>query len=325
MMKTNTPSKVLALFVADLHLSLTPPPFRSAESDWLAAQQRPLDELTSLQEKHNGAPIFCAGDIFDKWYVTHDKSRGASELINWAMEHLPYMHCIPGQHDLPEHDLEQIERSAYWTLVKASVINNLPRVNGFTSHQWPGLVLHSFPFGTKVTSRENLTGRDIRIALIHEYNWIDGHIYNVQSSERLALGGKHVNKDRKEFDGYDLVVSGDNHNPFHCVIGKTQFWNCGTFMRRKSDERDYRPQIGMLMSDGSMKAHYLDTSQDKCLDVAEAEELEKIPDMDLSDLIEGLGQLGECALDFGDAMKRQLARNPANKRVRSILWKAIES
>jgi hypothetical protein len=121
-----------------------------------------------------------------------------------------------------------------------------------------------------------------------------------------------------------LVVSGDNHSPFNVQIGKTQFWNCGTFMRRKSDERDYQPQIGMLMSDGSMKAHYLDTSQDKCLDVAEAKELEKVPDMDLSDLIEGLGQLGECALDFGEAMKQQLARNPANKRVRLILWKAME-
>src|SRR4030042_1550393 len=96
--------KVIALFCSDLHLSLTPPVFRSNEPDWLTAQQRPLDELRALQSKHQ-CPIFCAGDLFDKWYG--GPKEHACELVNWAIKHMPYMHCIPGQHDLPEHDLTQ--------------------------------------------------------------------------------------------------------------------------------------------------------------------------------------------------------------------------
>jgi predicted phosphodiesterase len=306
---TKKDTDVLALFVADLHFSLTPPVFRSNELDWLATQKRSLDELKALQEKHNGAPIFCAGDIFDRW-------NSPAELINWAMEHLPYMHCIPGQHDLPEHDLSQIERSAYWTLQKASVIHHMfQAANHF---QDGNLCVWSFPFGKKVHPCPMKNPNQIKIALIHEYNWAPGH------KHPEAPNWQEVTQSRKEFAGYDLVVSGDNHSPFRYVMGNTQFVNCGTFMRRKSDERHYAPSVWMLLSDGSVKQHAIMTSDDKYLDVTEAEELEKASDMDLSNLIEGLGQLGECALDFGEAMKQQLARNPTNKRVRSILWKAME-
>jgi hypothetical protein len=228
-MKIKNNRDVIALFVADLHLSLTPPPFRSAEPDWIKAQQRPLDELRALQLKHD-CPVFYEGDIFDRW-------NSVPELINWAIAHLPHGYAIPGQHDLPEHDLEQIERSAYWTLVKANVIHNMQQ--GDPGHDIfihnKEVVFHPFPFGVKI--KKPKSSSHFSIALIHEYNWVSFHVYDNKGTT-TELQSQHVNSSRKEFKGYDLVVSGDNHSPFNVQIGKTQFWNCGTFMRRKSDERD---------------------------------------------------------------------------------------
>ncbi len=309
-MKPKKEDSVIALFVADLHLSLTPPPFRSNEPDWFKAMARPMEGLKALQEEHNGCPIFCAGDIFDKWYGSKDK--GAPALINFAMENLPYMHCIPGQHDMPDHDLGQIERSAYWTLAKAARIHDL---SSTIEYYEDGLMVYPFCYGKKVTPFKG-NRRVHPIALIHEYNWAPGHKH-IEAPNR-----QEVTHHRKEFEGYDIVVSGDNHSPFDVQIGKIQFWNCGTFLRRKSDESDYRPQIGMLMSDGRIVPHYLDTTQDKYLETAD--ETEPPEDMDLSGLMETLGKLGECALDFSEAIKHQLAWKPVNKRVKTLIHRAME-
>jgi hypothetical protein len=306
---TKDNSKVLALFVADLHLSLTPPPYRSTEPDWFAAMARPLDELTQLQEKYS-CPIFCAGDIFDRW-------NAPAELINWAMTHLPYVHCIPGQHDLPEHDLGQIERSAYWTLVKASVIRHLGSESIATCFNMDGIVVHSYPYGVKISSRHKLKSKWIQIALIHQYNWVPNAVY-----KQDAPKDQHVDSSRKEFEGYDLIVAGDNHIPFDVMMGETRFVNCGGFMIRKSDDC-WQPRIWKLIADGRMEPHPLGTSKDKYLDTEDVKRMEEQPeDFDLSELFDSLGKLGTDLIDVRQAFLRAFRGEP-NRRTKMLL-KAME-
>ncbi len=135
-MKTRT----IAIAVADLHLSLNPPLARAAEPNWLDAMSRPLKELRELAEKLN-VPILCSGDVLDRW-------NSSAELINFAIEHLPWMHAIPGQHDLPLHSLVDIHKSAYWTLVKAG---NIWHING-KQQDVAGFLgtVSAFPWGVPV-------------------------------------------------------------------------------------------------------------------------------------------------------------------------------
>jgi len=303
-MRKEVDSKVLAIFCADLHLSLTPPPYRSAEPGWFAAMARPLKELTDLQKKHN-CPIFCAGDIFDKW-------NAPAELINFAMTHLPYMHCIPGQHDLPEHDLGQIERSAYWTLVKASVIHHMDHCISFPVQ--PYILLTAFPFGTEVISCPKKKGIE-EIALTHQYNWVPGASYKGDVPK-----DHQVDSDRKEFKGYDLVVSGDNHIPFEWT-GTPHFINCGGFMNRKSDDA-WHPVVWLLRSDDIVVAHRLDTSKDIYLDTVTAEKMEEQLDFDLTNMIDGLGKLGTDLIDVRQAFLRAFRREPGRRM--KMLLKAME-
>src|SRR3990172_3116798 len=103
----------IAILTADWHLSHKPPIFRSTEPDWYAAMQRPLDEIISLSVIHH-CPVLCAGDIFHKW-------NSPPELINFVMSQADCTKLtIAGQHDLPNHNFREIERSAYWTLDKGS-------------------------------------------------------------------------------------------------------------------------------------------------------------------------------------------------------------
>jgi len=286
--------KVLAILLADVHLSLKPPIWRSAEPNWLEAQARPLNEVKSLQKKYD-CPVICAGDIFDKW-------NSSPELINFALANLPdSMYTIPGQHDLPNHQYSDIQRSAYWTLVEAGKIISLPQ-NSFLT--LPNITLWGFPFGNELEGCLGLeghlsNGNELCIAIVHGYVWIDGCSYSNAPEDKKF--GKRISgiKDNKWL-GYDVVVYGDNHKGFLTQVATTQIFNCGTLMRRKSDEIDYIPQVGLLLDTGLVIPHFLDISKDKY--IAEAKERVE-PSLEMGDFFDELEKLGKTALDFKEAME----------------------
>jgi hypothetical protein len=303
-------ANVIAMFCADLHLSHTPPIWRSNEPDWYTAMSRPLLELQILKDKHQ-CPIFCAGDIFDKWFGAIGQN--AAELINFAIDRLPEMFAIPGQHDLPLHNIDDVKKSAYYTLVRAGKIKE-DLITSFVTYK--GFNFWGFPFGSKITSVNRDKYRDI--AIIHQYVWIPKHSYpNAPEDGRLRYSAHG-------WEGYDVMVFGDNHNGFYYEGYKQKYFNCGTLMRRKSDEKNYKPQVGLLYSDGTIKPHYLDTSKDKYLVDVTKDEEKFYEDMDVSDFVKELESLGETALDFTDAVKRYFDSKKTNKEIINIVLKAME-
>ena len=298
--------KVLAIFVSDLHLSHTPPIWRSCEEDWYTVQERALKELREIKNA-NACPIFCAGDIFDKW-------NSPPELINFALEHLPPIYAIPGQHDLPNHNLKEIHKSAYWTLVKTKKILHVKESVSIAE----GMMLHGFAFGRKIrkvkTPEKNWDCK--HIALIHQYNWIPKASYEKASVKRK------VTRKRKEFRGYDIVVCGDNHIPFEKMIGDTLFWNCGGFMRRHSDEIKHRPRVGLLMQDGTMRNYKLKSYRsDKYISVDPKSE--KQADMDLTELGNELLKLNDARFDFQVAVNHYMQKYNVRREVMEIVMKSI--
>lgn len=297
--------RILAIFLADIHLSLKPPVWRSAEPDWLEIQRRVLNEIQNLHQVYN-CPVICAGDIFDKWNT-------CPELINLALAFLPdNMYAIPGQHDLPLHQIEDIHRSAYWTLVKAGKITDFSKdLINISSSQ---LTLYGFPYDKSLTPLD-CKSKFIQIAVVHDYVWIPEYSYPDAPIE------KRLSVHKKEWLGYNIVVYGDNHKGFLTTFGGTKIFNCGTLMRRKSDEIDYRPQVGLLLESGEVVPHYLDISKDKYLDIVDIEEK---PDLDMTGFIEGLEKLGKTALDFRDAMKEFLHRGGTSDEAKQIILEAME-
>lgn len=299
---------VIAILLSDIHLSLKPPVWRSAEPDWFEAMARPLDEIKELQKEYPYCPILCAGDIFDKW-------NSSPEIINFALEHLPDgMFAIPGQHDLPLHNYEDIKRSAYWTLVEADKITNVTQdlINIASSE----LTLYGIPYGGRIDSATPHQSEFLQIAIVHDYVWITNYGYPGAPLEN------NVSALEKKLSGWDVVVFGDNHKGFLTYkIGQTTVFNCGTLMRRKLDEIDYKPQVGLLLDTGEVISHYLDISKDKYLDKVEG----KVdPELDMTSFIEELEKLGETALDFRDAMKRFFRKGKITNEAKQVIIDAME-
>lgn len=290
---------MIGIFLADIHLSLKPPIWRSVEPDWFEAMRRPLDEVSVLSQ-HFDCPVFCAGDVFDRW-------NSSPELINWAGEVMPQMYAIPGQHDLPLHRYEDIKKSAYYSLVKMDKIQNILPGSLVNKNN---MAIRGFPYSCEIKHAKGDTG--LEIALIHDYIWMKGYSYpNVSQESKLKTG---------HWKGYDVQVYGDNHKGFLKSTKPVQFFNCGTLMRRKSDEIDYRPQVGLLDENGIMHTYLLDISKDKHLELPEAHEP---GEFDMKAFIQGLEELGDTALDFTEAIKQYMKTKKISTEVKTIILEAL--
>ena len=309
-----TKTRVIAILCADIHLSLNPPVWRSNEPDWFAAMKRPLDAIKALQATCYNCPVFCAGDIFDKW----DSS---AELINWAVDNLPdKIYAIPGQHDMPEHNLDLMDKSAYTTLCKAEKIKTFKKQHTYTSVI---LNTYGFPFGKEIKSAKKETYSNIiNMAVAHQYVWYGNNKHNKTTAEQ-CVGNLSLDKNGR-VKGYDVIVFGDNHKGFITKVGKTTIFNCGSLMRRKSDEDDYKPMIGLLYNDGRVLPCYLDISKDKYLESVKGLDENEEADFDMSAFANELTKLGKSALDFTEAMKLYMQRNKVNSDVVNLVLNAME-
>ncbi len=298
---------MIAVLCSDIHLSHKAPISRSNEEDWYAAMKRPLHELHAISEEYQ-CPIICAGDIFDRW-------DSPAELINFALDTLPPdMYCIPGQHDLPNHDLNQIERSAYWTLVQAEKITSIgDKLDLGNRHG----TLHGFAWGREVQPIEQREGR-FNLAVVHAYIWYKEHGYPG------APEGARVKNWLDRIGGYDAAVFGDNHKGFKAH----HIFNCGTLMRRKIDEYNYKPQVGLLHRDGTISTHYLDCSEDKFIDPNDKEQYRDLisNDENTEEFLSQLAGLGGATIDFLEAVKRFLRddNNKVSPSAKRVILAAME-
>lgn len=301
-------SPIVALLVGDIHLSIKPPIARAEEKSWFGAMEKSLAELRRLQEDHQ-AIVLCAGDVFDHW-------NSPPELINWALERLPEgIYSVPGQHDLPGHRPDLLYRSAYGTLVRAGKIKELGG--------WPillgGMAIYGRPWGEEIP--EVREGEGIKILVTHEYLWTSGTGHGGASRDQK------LSKVGKKFEGFDVVVVGDNHVPFDRILkGETQVFNCGTFFRRKVSEEAWTPRIGLLHASGIVISHPLPI-EGECFSggLESSHELQEADDeRGVDSFVEAVVGLESCSLDYRDNLMRAMESRKVSEEVREILLEAME-
>lgn len=296
---------VVAVLCGDIHLSAKPPVFRSNESDWYATQAGYLEQLRNLAQEFS-APIVCSGDVFDRW-------NSSAELINFALKHFPDCYAVPGQHDLPYHAYKDLHRSAFWTLVEAKKITLLrPGVPACT-----GCVrLHGFPWGSEVRPLADPHDLYVEVAVIHAYIWSKGTGYPSAPKDKRIKSWKPL------LQGYDVALFGDNHTPIDYATEQLTIFNPGSFMRRKKDERNHNPSVGLLLSTGGVKRRVLDV----CDDVFVGGALREAEDRQATiDFIHDLSSLAsDPSLNFAEAVSRYLTDNPVTEGAKKIILEALE-
>ncbi len=303
---------VVAIACADLHLSHKPPLARCDEENWYEAMRIALDQITALQKKYN-VPVLCAGDVFDHW-------RCPPELITFAIQHLPPRLCaVPGQHDMPEHSMEQLKRSAFWTLVEAQSVDT-ELMDDVGAYYGQNLCVCGFGYGQQIGPPRDVPSNKLKICVAHQYVWWGEHKYEG------ALGESNVSN-IKGFGGYDVVVLGDNHKGFCvelCYPGPIVF-NCGTLMRRKTDEVDYKPMVGLIHRSGKVQPYYLDTRHDRIRTVVDngTDRAFAIPGFE--EFLGELCDLQATVLDFATVLERIFLKRKTPANVQKAILEAMDN
>lgn len=229
--------KPRAVFVSDLHLQTRVPRARAEES-WFDVMR---DRINLLKGIAQGAPIFCAGDVFDHWAP-------GPELINFAIQSLPYLWTIPGQHDLPGHNYEGRHRGAYHTLELADRICDMPPGRlplELLPAELEDARVYCAPWGFDIPGPEPEDEDHFKILIAHRFVADSPETAYMDAPPTAFLTGALARACEK----YDLAVFGDNHKGFTAKLRGCTVFNHGGFIPRNADEMNYAPQVGILDED----------------------------------------------------------------------------
>lgn len=181
------------------------------------------------------------------------------------------------------------------------------------------VTMHAFPYGSEVKPLKKNRDLPIEVAVIHDYIWTK------ETGYEGALEEKRLKAWGARLKGYDIALFGDNHKSILSRVNDCTVINPGSFMRRKMDEREYRPCVGLIYNTkekDNVQRHYLDHSGDIFLE--EEQVIKAMSGIGTESFLEELSGLSDAAIDFGDAVKRILDRKKVSDTVKKIILSLVD-
>lgn len=296
---------VSAIICSDIHLRDSSPICRT--DDFIETQTRKLKWLSDLQEKYN-VPILCGGDLFNYW-------KPSPWLLGYALRNLPNnIVVVPGQHDLPAHNLDNIDKSGIQVLADAGKIKLIvnPEKDYFTigKHEVVG-----FPWGASW----KMACDGPKIAIIH---------YGVYESKphypgAEVSGGSAKYVLNKLLDDYDLVISGDNHLSFTYTSGKRTLVNPGSFMRTSASQIDHQPSVYLWDEKTNLVERVYVPIEKGVISREHIEELQE-RDERLEAFVSQLKPTTELTVNFRKNLQSHISLNKVSKKVSDLIWGSLQ-
>ena len=289
---------MLGIFCSDLHLTSKRPECRG--DDWMLAQEKMLIRLVNDAKEYN-CPIFIAGDVFHKPKVD-------PEIMSLAIKHLRQVkvYGIPGQHDMPGHNLGRLYESAFSTLIAAEALEFLDKP---VKHQ--GVTFIGVPYGEEPPVVDNTD--DPYIAIVHEMVW-------EKEPYPGAPKSGNIKQMAQKYKNFDIAVFGDNHSGFYSDTEDTIILNCGVAIRRTRAELKYKPKYYLIKDDLTVIRKHLPYIDDIMLEKDKKQE----SDTRLQAFVHTLLGHQELSLSFEANLKTYIETNKINKRVADLIWEIVD-
>lgn len=301
------------ILCGDIHLREDTPVARV--DDYWEAQARKILWLSDLQ-RECGCPILDSGDLFNAW-------KASPFLLQWAINNLPdSMIGIPGNHDLPAHNLDLYEKSGLGVLGAAGKMLVLTTPNScfldLDLKYKLNAAIHPFPWGAEL---KGLSGKDSlsnfpEVAVVHAMTYTG----RVPYPGCKDLGATAL---LKKMGGYDLVVTGHNHKPIVIEHEGRLLVNPGSLMRSTADQADHEPRVYLWYAeDNRVEPVFVPIEKDVIsrnhLDVVEDREAR------ISAFVERLGGEFEVSLGFRNNLQNFFGENRVRKAVQDLVWGAVD-
>jgi DNA repair exonuclease SbcCD nuclease subunit len=285
--------EVDAIFAADIHLRDTQPIART--DDYWKAQGLKFSFILGLAAEFK-VPLYVAGDFFDQpkvsqyleaWVIRTIRECGKPEII-----------VIPGQHDLPNHNLDLIDKSSLMVLESALSlkIRKTPWDIGFAVE--------------KIKERT--------VMLMHTMVYKETPIHE-------KVGGSKAAALLKRNPKADIMITGDNHETFIVEKEGRLLVNPGSMMRMDADQAKHRPVVFLYSAkNNKVKPVYLSIEKE----VLSREHLDRkeIKNKKILSFVRRIKDDYEVGISFRKNMKAFLTANEKKIRppVKDLVWELID-
>jgi DNA repair exonuclease SbcCD nuclease subunit len=281
-----------AILTADWHLREDTPVCRT--DDYWKEQWMKVQFIRDKQRKYD-CPVIHAGDLFHHW-------KPSPYLLSTTIDNLPkHFRTVLGNHDLPQHSLELVEKCGVHTLYKAGALNILIGVH------WTG-----FPNEQNYYQIENR-----KVLTWHTMTYTDKEPYpNCPDPPAIKL--------LKKYPEYDLIVTGDNHETFVEEYQGRLLVNPGSLMRMTAVQIEHRPCVFLWYAEtNTVEPVYLPI-EDGVISREHITKQEQRSDR-IDAFISRLDGNWKAATSFEENLTRFEKANQIRESVMSIVHKAIET
>ena len=304
MKRQTTPQfkKASLILTADWHLREDTPICRT--DDFQSAQWEKVDFISELQEKHD-CLVIHSGDLFNHW-------KPSPYLLTKTIEHLPSnFYTIYGNHDLPQHNLQLIEKTGVHTLQTAMAVNTFKYIEltkagfniiGLNWGQTPEQIPEEFKGGVLVW---------------HTMTWANDLPYpGCPDPSSLKI--------LKKYKEYKLIVTGHNHKSFVTYEDDRILVNPGSLTRQDADQTDHMPCVFLWYAeDNSVQRVSLPYNDDVI--TRQHIENKEVRDNRITAFISRLNNDWKASVSFEHNIDIFFKENNIRESVKSIVLNAIES
>jgi len=304
--------KPSALCASDLHWRIDSPICRT--DDFVRAQIDKGLLAKSICEKYD-IPMLVGGDIFEY-------SKNWPELIRIVIKSMPDFICIPGQHDLPKHNLELFTKSSLSVVEaagKAIVLLEAGQILDPSELGWPdqkNWLVTGFPFGVEpISNRRRKNGKRL-VCMIHQ---LITEAVDPFPGADAEIGHKLLSK----LAGYDLIVSGDNHQQFVATSGDKLLINCGSMSRQRGDQTDHQPKFYLWFAEDNSYEEVI-IPIDKSVVIRTHLETKKERENRIDAYIDAMEHDYEIKLDFKTNLDLHIKGNNVDKETEQFIWGCLE-
>lgn len=288
------------ILTADWHLRGDVPKARLDKQTYHHTQAAKRDYIIALAMKCE-CPILVAGDVGHKpewpnWLLT--------SLIGVLSAHKVRVLVVPGQHDLPEHRLDQWQNSGLGVLEASGAVEVL--VEPLNSVVIDGIQIDTAPFGEEPPEFDDSNEAQRHVLCCHRL---------ISDKKADPNGGVFVDSFIKHHQQYDLILCGDNHKTFAKKYRDTLFLSPGSLMRMSADQIDHKPAVFLWYAETNLlRPVYLPIQAD----VVSREHIEtkKAKEERLSAFVERMKGTGEQKLQFEKNLEGRMEEANASPRVR---------
>jgi len=294
------------IVTSDWHLRATRPRCRTDEN-WIETQRNALAQIKKISVKKN-APVFVVGDLF---HSNSDTSFECIQLVQSLADELGELYILAGNHDLPYHSSENIEKSAIGVLFNSQ--NIFPISEFFKKWHWN-------------------TDEKIRYSASNFDKWDDENAEMVFKHVLCFPDAKSIpqNVDAMtakelldEFPNARWIFIGDYHHNFHYEKNGKHVVNPGCLLRQASDMKNYKCGVYYVDTDENIVEFVPIIDNESFVDdsyILKQEEREER----IESFVDKLSDTKNVSLDFVDNVQKAMLENNFGFEIKTVVEELME-